>query len=165
LTALSMVPRFFREAAMSGRLNWQGIPAILVGVMLVGVCLGTLGCGGGGEFPVAPAEGKVLYRGTPLQFGSVMFQPEAGPPARGDIQPDGTFVLSTYGDGDGAIIGKHQVRITCYESQSPNAPPPDPNREPTLGKSLIPEKYARLHSSGLNAEVKETNEPFVFELQ
>jgi hypothetical protein len=111
----------------------------------------TLGCSSG-ELPVAPAHGKVTYKGKPLEFGTVMFEPKQGPPATGQIQPDGTFVLGTYGSGDGAIVGSHTVRIACNETQRPGYKPPV-GEEPGAGKSLIPEKYGQPSLSQLTAEV------------
>ncbi len=119
------------------------------------------GCGGD-RLPVAPVEGKVTYQGKPLEFGAVIFQPAAGPGASGTIQPDGTFRLSTYGNEDGAVVGAHKVAFSCFDSQSPDAPPPDPSKEPGLGKPLIPRKYLSAETSGLTAEVKSRNEPFEF---
>jgi len=135
----------------------------VTGLLIAGLLAVIGGCGSD-ELPVAPVEGKVLYNGKPLEFGSVLFQPNVGPSGRGTIGPDGTFKLSTYGTEDGAVLGKHRIRIACFESQGPNAPPQDPNQEPTLGKSLIPRKYTNADTSGLEVEVKKTNEPFVFEL-
>lgn len=76
-----------------------------------------LGCGGSNELAVVPVKGKVLCEGKPVTAGVIVFMPVAeggknevsGRPARGTIRPDGTFVLSTYEFGDGAIIGKHTV--------------------------------------------------------
>lgn len=34
-----------------------------------------------------------------------------GKSAMGKVQPDGTFTLSTYAEGDGAITGRHRVRV------------------------------------------------------
>jgi len=121
------------------------------------------GCGSG-RLPTAPVEGKVLYEGEPLTFGGVIFQPEKGPLARGYIQPDGTFRLFTYADGDGAVLGRHFVQITCFETQNPEASRLGGRTEPGLGRSLIPKRYNRFQTSGLRAEVKAHNEPFVFEL-
>lgn len=114
----------------------------------------------------APARGTVTFQGKPLAFGSVMFQPVGGQPARGVIQPDGSFELSTYVPGDGAAVGAHRVRITCYEGQNPQVLAANPGIEPTLGKALIPEKYALLDTSSLTATVapSRTNE-FEFELE
>jgi hypothetical protein len=142
-----------------------GGPGSVRAALVLVLGLAVSGCGGSGRVAVAPVEGKVLYRGEPLKFGAVTFQPAAGPPATGKIQSDGTFHLSTYGQDDGAAVGKHQVTVTCMESQAPNAPPPDPNKEPGLGKPLIPQKYLSPQTSGLTAEVKDRNEPFVFELR
>lgn len=122
------------------------------------------GCGDGRPPMAAPVEGKVIYRGKPLAFGSVMFQPAQGQPARGVIKPDGTFTLWTYEEGDGAAIGHHKVRITCYDNQNPDQTQ-DPNQEPTAGKSLIPEKYTLFDESGIEVDVQSENEPFVFQLK
>lgn len=112
---------------------------------------------------VVPVTGKVLYNGTPLEFGSVTFQPRSGQPAQGKIQGDGTFTLSTFEPNDGAVVGPHKVRIACYESQRPTAVK-GPG-EQSLGKLLIPEKYTLFDQSGLTADVRaEQNGPFVFEL-
>jgi hypothetical protein len=97
-----------------------------------------------------------------------MFQPASGQAAHGEIQADGTFDLVTerYGSGPaekGAAVGTHMVRITCYPNQAPTAPGSN-DRETLLGKSLIPEKYTNVESSGLKAEVKPGADPFVFEL-
>ena len=113
---------------------------------------------------MAPVTGKVFYNGRPLEFGSVMFQPASGQPAQGQIQSDGTFTLSTYKEADGAVVGRHKVRITCYETEKPGFPR-SPG-EQTLGRLLIPEKYTFLDQSGLSADVSiDREEPFVFELE
>lgn len=128
--------------------------------LLVAITL-LAGCRRGPE--MVPVTGKVLYNGKPLEFGSVMFQPPSGQPAQGKIQSDGTFTLSTYKEGDGAVVGRHKVRITCYETEKPGIP--KPAGEQPLGKLLIPEKYTFLDQSGLSAEVTaDRKEPFVFEL-
>jgi hypothetical protein len=80
------------------------------------------GCGGS-EFDVAPAKGKVVCRGLPVSAGTVIFSPiaestagEPGKPATATVQPDGTFVLSTYSEQDGAVIGKHRVMYSLPEN-------------------------------------------------
>jgi len=127
-------------------------------------CVATVvlaGCDRGPQ--MVPVTGQVLYKGKPLEFGSVMFQPPSGQPATGDIQPDGTFSLSTYRPGDGAVVGSHKVRIACYQSQSPTAVK-GPG-EQSLGRLLIPMKYTLFDQSRLTAEVREDRtEPFIFEL-
>jgi hypothetical protein len=73
------------------------------------------GCSpGDGPFPV---EGTVVWEddGTPakeLHLGSVIFDlPERQIGARGVIQPDGTFRLTTTKPGDGAMVGDYKVVI------------------------------------------------------
>lgn len=127
-----------------------------------------VGCGGS-EFQLAPAKGKVTYKGKPLEFGTVIFIPEKGPAATGQIQSDGTFVLETGtqsgGVRKGAVVGKHKVEIRCMENQRPGFKPPE-GQEMPAGKSLIPTKYNQADSSKLTAEVtaKGPNE-FTFDLQ
>lgn len=103
---------------------------------------------------VVPVAGSVLYNGKPLPFGNVMFQPDKGQAAVGDVQADGSFKLSSYGPNDGAVPGKHKVSVSCYEGHRPgNAGGGD-----SLGKLLIPLKYTRFGSSGLTAEVSDTSD-------
>lgn len=113
------------------------------------VLLALTGCSRGPE--IVPVEGKVLYNGQPLTFGSVMFQPEAGQPARGVIQADGTFTLSTNQTGDGATVGRNRVRVTCFEAQNPHAA--SGGRERPLGRSLIPPAYNDVDTSGIEVQV------------
>jgi hypothetical protein len=77
------------------------------------------GCGSD-NFAVAPAKGIVKYSGSPVGSGSITFVPisevegkPAGKPAKAELKEDGTFVLSTYDQFDGAVIGRHKV---IYES-------------------------------------------------
>lgn len=136
----------------------RGVSLLLAAGLLGAVC----GCGRD-KLDVAPAKGKVTYNGNALEFGSVVFQPEKGIPARGDIKSDGTFVLGTYAETDGAILGKHKVRVTCNESQRPGYAAPT-GEEAGVGKSLIPKKYTRAQTSGLTEEVK-AGGPNEFELK
>jgi len=105
-----------------------------------------LGCGGG---KTAPVNGRVkLKDGSDvgvLAGYSLTFEAEGGKTsAVGDINPDGTFKLSTFGANDGAVPGTYRVAI--------NQPSPDPDKPPT--KSKLPAKYASLETSGLTAEIK-----------
>ena len=86
-----------------------------------------------------------------------MFQPKSGRPARGTIQPDGSFELSTFSPGDGAVVGHNRVRITCYEGQEKANDLDDATRaELSLGRSLIPKRYTSYGSSGLTFDVPAT---------
>jgi hypothetical protein len=121
--------------------------------------------------PLTPIAGKAVYNGKPLQFGTVVFQPEAGQFATGAIQSDGTFQMTTRGEGDGVPIGKNRIRIACFEGQRPQAAKSTaPNAgaarsEGSLGKSLIPQKYCSCETSGLVIDIKlGENKPVLLEL-
>ena len=88
-------------------------------VLMLTAALATLAGCGDNPFPVARAKGKVICDGKPLTSGSISFSPigkpdqlETGKPASATLGPDGTFVLSTFGRFDGAIVGKHSVQFT-----------------------------------------------------
>lgn len=124
------------------------------------------GCGGGNGLDTAPTTGEITYRGKPLPYGSISFRPKAGPPSTGPIGSDGTFEMSTYRDGDGAILGMNDVMISATELHAGTAKPVEAGVEMPAPKSLIPAKYTAFSTSGLNAEVKEGEKNhFVFELK
>lgn len=86
---------------------------------MLSIALGLTGCGGGlKEYPTAKAKGTVLCEGQPVQFARVLFEPIAtdnsansGKAAMGEVTADGTFALSTYGNEDGAVVGRHRVKV------------------------------------------------------
>jgi hypothetical protein len=128
--------------------------------MLVGCLTVPVGCGR--RPTLVPVSGRVTLDGKPLEFGSVMIQPAAGPAARSTIGPDGSFTAGTFDPGDGVIVGPATVRVACYEQQRPGAKPSD--GELALGKSLIPEKYTQFETSGITANVAADMAPLELEL-
>ena len=77
---------------------------------------GVSACGPGNGLNLARVRGTITYEGRPIQFGNVLFVPDAakgtdGPIAMSTILPDGSFDLSTEEPSDGAIVGHHKVRI------------------------------------------------------
>ena len=158
----ALVSRFLRSLGDCRRGGVRLRCSSLAGLALGVAVLAATGCDRGPQ--VAPVTGVVKYRGKPLEFGTVTFQAQQGQPARGNIQPDGSFTLSTFREGDGAMVGLHQVRVTCYESQRPSAGTAAAG-EQSLGKLLIPQKYTFFDRSGLTADVKAGQDnTFVFEL-
>jgi hypothetical protein len=138
-------------------------PALLF-VVLLTLAIASIGCKKGGP-ELAPVSGKVTYQGKPLPFGSVIFQPESGRTSTGDIQPDGTFRMAIAGRGDGAAVGKNNVRIACFTNQDPSKKGPG-GAAIALGKPLIPQKYLSCETSGIEVDVRSgSNDPVVFELK
>ena len=87
-------------------------------------------------YELAPVTGMVRVDGQPLSTGKVMFAPvsasdaiESGKPAMGRLQPDGTFELSTYKQGDGAVVGSHWVTIYGPRKNEAEFPPGVPEFE------------------------------------
>ncbi|MCA8999098.1 MAG: hypothetical protein KDA80_19005 [Planctomycetaceae bacterium] len=85
--------------------------AFLLGV----VCWG---CSGGGDFPVAKTTGTVTCGGQPVPHVLVMFTPVrkgkeaySGKTGHAYANEQGEFAVSTYGNGDGAVIGNHGVKV------------------------------------------------------
>lgn len=75
------------------------------------VCWLLVGCGG--QPTTFVVTGKVVYSdGTPVRFGDIeTLAVEQRVNARGKIQADGSFTLTTYHANDGALPGKHQAVI------------------------------------------------------
>src|SRR5581483_8644754 len=86
--------------------------------------------------------------GTPLTRGLVVFErADDGPPvtARGTVQPDGTYQLSTAKPGDGVPPGRYKALVN----------PLDLSDVPDDQKKLpFDVKYTRLDTSGLEFDVK-----------
>lgn len=129
--------------------------------VLLAVALVLAGCGGD-QMRTAPVNGKVTYQNKPVPQGSVTFIPESGgPPATGEIKPDGTFRMTTYSSGDGAILGKHKVVIVAIEDMEGKLPE---ERNPTP-PPIIPAKYTSPATTPLTAEVKDGDNSPVFDLE
>ncbi len=85
----------------------------------------TAGCGDGGDFSTAAAGGRLLCDGQPVPHVTVIFEPLpngnaaiTGKQAIAETDDKGEFQLSTYGTRDGAVIGKHRVRVGAPDRDS-----------------------------------------------
>jgi hypothetical protein len=110
-----------------------------------------LGCGPSGP-ETAEVTGLVTFNGQPLPDAAVVFTPDNGRLASGVTDSEGRFELSTFGENDGALIGKHIVTITANASYIPTMWP-DPPAPPPKGPK-IPARYGSPGQSGLEADVK-----------
>ena len=94
---------------------------------------------------VGPKGDAQATDGTPLNGGIVSLQPSGkeGPAtnARGIVGPDGTFRLTTFKEGDGALPGKHRAIVL---SPPPNNKPNEPTPKPNVHK-----KFGSYDTSGL----------------
>jgi hypothetical protein len=132
------------------------------------VVFASSGCGGP---RIATVSGKVTYDGKPLSQGTIMFYPEVGRAAVGQIGSDGSYTLTTFQPGDGALVGPHRVVIHATRV-GPGSLVAPKNIEEELELShkganggkilvagkvewLVPEKYSQLSTTDLKATVED----------
>lgn len=126
------------------------------------------GCGGGdGRKETAKVVGTLEFDGKPVKGGSLTFSPTSesgsgntGKPGVAKVGEDGTFSVSTYSDGDGAVVGKHTVSYT--------APTPEPTAD-TQGaggghEASKPSEYAGLVPKEPEVTVLESGNTLEIEL-
>lgn len=115
----------------------KSVPLLLAALVAVGLA----GCGSSKTHPVRGTihfkDGEVAKE---LAGGTVEFESlDQRVSARGDIQADGTFRLTTYDSGDGAVPGQHKV-VIVPRVQNPDRPGPPP---------VIHPRYERLETTDL----------------
>lgn len=132
------------------------------------------GCGP--ESRTSGVTGTVTFEGAAVPEGTITFYPKAGGrPAIGQIQSDGTYELSTFAPGDGAVPGEHKVAIEAKQVSGAGAAPTslqDEIAQTSFGANsktssvnwLVPEKYASSESSELTATVESGSNKIDFQL-
>lgn len=123
-------------------------------VVAAALALPSCGCGSSSsrQRPLTlPVKGKVTYHGKAPSQGRVDFEPDTGRPASGNIQADGTYVLSTFKEGDGAIPGVHRVAVTGGTGKSPG--------------EALPAKFGSFGSSNVEIEVAQGKTEYPINLE
>lgn len=134
-----------------GHTTSSSLPAIarlLIQVAVLAVVTSIVGCSGNG-IPTFPVEGTVVLEdGTPVQTGTVEFNStERDLTARGRIEADGTFTLTTFKEGDGAVAGVHDAVVVQLISTE-DLPLHDHSHGPTIDPV-----YSHYDSAGLRFTV------------
>ena len=107
--------------------------------------------------PLAPVEGTVTLDGEPLPIAVLEFQPQRGSPSYGETDKSGRYHLLYSPVRDGALLGKHTVRITTEgEIVDPDS------RETRVVSERVPAKYNV--ESTLTREVVDDDNVIDFEL-
>jgi hypothetical protein len=135
------------------------------------VLTSALGCSGSsGDRPkTVPVTGTVIYNGEPIEGAHVtFFSPDKSVTAFARTGSDGTFKLTTFDEGDGAVVGTHKVSIMKREiigdvpasTYTGEGDPPANYEEledqPALEtRSILPAQYSNVETSNLTAEVTE----------
>ncbi len=96
-----------------------------------------------------PVAGRVQFAsGSPVHVGTVELKSrEHEIQARGEIDADGKFTLTTYVKGDGAVAGFHDCVIVQFVMTEDLA-----GHKPSL-IGVIDRRYASYATSGLSVEV------------
>jgi hypothetical protein len=137
----------------------------------LGLVLPLAGCGGDPNMPkLAKVHGTVKYNGKLLDAGHIVFTPatgkggETGQSASGEINSDGTYEMTTFNTGDGAILGQHIVTVVAQKGEFPK---PDANGHVRyeVPKNQVPEKYATVDKSPLRCTVVEGGTTFDIDLK
>ncbi len=124
---------------------------VALAALLAGPCWGC-GSSSGTLPPLIAVKGKVTYKGQPVTKGVVEFEPEGyGRPAKGQLQPDGTFELTTLKPADGVVAGAHRISIRDFDK--------------SLAKDRALKKYESPNTSRLTAEVSPEKTEFPFDLK
>jgi hypothetical protein len=142
-----------------------------------------LGCAGSSSGTVA-VTGKVTKDGQPVSGAAVTFVPTApdGKPASGTTDDSGSYKLTTFVNGDGALPGSYKVTVTKFPAAAAGV---DAGKEPSAAdidaiyraaekqgqnisnpgsqaavvvKNELGDRFANAESSGLTAEVKSGSE-------
>lgn len=125
---------------------------ILLAALLCGACCGCGAAGGGAAATLIPVKGKVTHKGQPVARGQVKFTPDGyGRPAYGRLNSDGSFVLTTEKEGDGAVAGEHRVSVTDTGIKSP--------------RDTLARKWGSPAASGLTAGIDAEHTEFTFDLK
>lgn len=170
------------------QLNWKALAAV---VALMGLGIG--GCGGSDGPDTEPVTGIVTLDGQPVEGARVVFSPGSGggQAASGVTDAEGKYELTTFSQGDGAVVGNYNVIVTKTEG---GANPADVSNLEGLSeeektakameayyssdaykqqgnpkmkdqtKHLLPQKYANAAQSGLTAQVVEGDNEHNFQL-
>ncbi|MFQ3649386.1 MAG: hypothetical protein SNJ75_03565 [Gemmataceae bacterium] len=128
--------------------------------LVLGLLTVLLGCGGGGKPPAIPVKGKVMFKkDTPAAGAMIVFHPvqdeferRIGGKPFAKVQEDGTFVLTTYEENDGAPEGEYGVSVDwrvkpkqflVFDSEST-----------ATGKQMLKEKYTDPQKPFMKVTVK-----------
>jgi hypothetical protein len=91
-----------------------------------------VGCGGGADLPLVPVSGTLTFdNGPPPAIGSINFMLISGTglgglpdrPGSAVFDRDGTFVVSSFREGDGLLPGKYTAKIICFVGTPSEAEP------------------------------------------
>lgn len=129
--------------------------------MALALLLVPSGCNRSG-LDLVPVTGEVTFNEVPVVGAGVIFVPtQGGLPGMAVTDAEGQFELKTANE-EGAKVGPYQVTISKIQTITI----PQQHGFPMYQtKSLIPPKYRKTTTSGLNVDVVDDDNHFEFELK
>jgi hypothetical protein len=101
---------------------------------------------------VFPVKGQVQFEGRPTPGAWVFLHPVRADPrtprARGEVDKNGTFALTTYQANDGVPAGEYAVTVEWRRVAGRG-------EDVQIGPNLLPAKYSNVRTSGLRVCVAE----------
>lgn len=115
---------------------------------------------------MSAVSGTVTLDGEPIAEASLTFMPQdGGRPAFGITDSEGSFTLTTFADGDGAVHGEHLVTIVAVEEDVDSKAEELADEFGSLSEVMqpsrrqrqiwrVPQRYSESGTSGLQFDVK-----------
>jgi hypothetical protein len=117
------------------------------------MALGLAGCSGGPKHPPTyPVAAKLSVNSESPTGAVVVLHPRGGSVAESDrpvakVGPDGTLLVTTYDEGDGAPEGEYAVTVEWHKLVTQNG-------EPAPGPNVVAPEYASPESTPIRITVK-----------
>lgn len=138
-----------------------GSPVLQFGLGVAALLAAMVGCGGPTYVPVS---GIVTLDGSPVANAGVMFVPiEEGPTAAGTTDSNGRYHLKTI-NRTGVIAGRYRVVVSKQEVTPADNPSGSLIPMDVRVKWIVPEKFSKVETSGLTADVASDHTDFQFDL-
>ena len=106
-----------------------------------------------------PVRGQGYFEGTPMTGAVITLTPDAklkkGVAARGIVEADGSFRLTTYNGFDGAAAGEYTVTLSWRERLC----------DGKAGPSLLPDRYGKADQTPLRATISAGPNKLILELK
>ncbi|MGD9856481.1 MAG: carboxypeptidase-like regulatory domain-containing protein [Planctomycetaceae bacterium] len=137
---------------------------LCVQLLTVGLAGLLTGCSGSsdkwvqGREPVHPISGRVTLKGEPVEGAILIFHSTAKElSAQGRTDADGNYSVTTYEDGDGAVLGEHivTVRKTKEVKKPTKYHTEDEPSYATFTEELLPKESSSKQTSKLRVTVAE----------
>ena len=132
--------------------------SIALASLAVALLVSFAGCNSG-QLPTYPVQGTIRFEdGSNVRFGDIEFYSvDHRLNARGKVNRDGKFTVTTYSDGDGAVAGTHKIVVLQITGSYLTAGLAD-QIEHDHGE-LIHSKYFDYRTSGLECTIEPGENP------